>query len=452
MIRKITQLNLKQTLLFNCFVLLILLTNACQNNTLKNIEGLLQSGMQHEAKEKLEQYIDSEPNNPHARMLLGKTYKELGQHHDAVDQFKKASLLYASQPEKRIEVRFELARTYLIYGDRKAAFQVLNIIQKSTSDTKIINKVIRLVADSYTAKQLTSGNSDNYSPIFSPDGTLIAFSSFRVGNSDIYMMDLDGKIKHRVTYTSDYNDNSPAFLNTPHYIFYSSEPKSSREVKVVIQSSGSTPIYTGFNITHIHSKITQPILPISFGARVPRSSPSGDRVIYETNTDGNLEIYLMDLSNINLSRINPNEIPKKRITNNDTDDGSPAFFPNGRRIVFVSSRSDIHQLYTVDINGKNEKHINPSQYDCYNPTVSPDGKKIAYVSARDGDWEIYLIDINGKNERQITSGIGRSIQPTFSPDGRYLAFVSDRSDTFHIYLMDLEKPVTHEDLVKLLQQ
>ena len=424
---------------------------ACRNDSLKKIEELMQSEMHYEAKEQLEEYIKSEPNSAQARMLLGKTYNELGQHHDAVEQFKKASLLYASVPKERIAVRFELTRTYLIFGDRKAAFTVLNLIQKGTSDKKTLRKVIQLVGDSYAAKQLTFGNSDNYSLVFSPDRTQIAFSSFRTDNSEIYLMNLDGQIKNRVTYTTDYNDTTPTFLSNPNYIFYSSEPKSSHEVKVVIQSSGSTPIYTGFNITHIHSKVTQPILPIIFGARVPRS-PSGNRIVYETNTDGNLEIYLMDMSTTNLSQINPADIPKKRIIYNDTDDGSPSFFPNGKRIVFVSSRNEVHQLYAIDIDGKNEKHINPSRYDTYNPTVSPDGKTIAYVSARDRDWEIYLVDSNCKNERQVTNGIGRSIQPAFSPDGRYLAFVSDRSDTFHIYLMDLQKPVTREELVKLLQQ
>ena len=186
---------------------------------------------------------------------------------------------------------------------------------------------------------------------------------------------------------------------------------------------------------------------------MPRSSPSGNQIIYESNADENLELYLLDLDGINLSQITPEDIKPKRITHNETDDGSPAFFPDGNRIIFVSSRNDkINQLYTIDIDGKNEKHFNPNRYDCYTPAVSPDGKTIAFVSARDEDWEIYLVDSNGKNERKITSDIGRSIQPTFSPDGRYIAFVSDRTDTFHIYLMDFTQPVTRKDLVKRLQQ
>ncbi len=436
-------------ILILCTLFFSLLTG-CQINSSNKIEKLLDEGIPQEAVEKLEIIIEKDPNNANARMLLGKGYNELGRYNEAVLQFQKASQLYASQPKNLISARLELANTYLIYGDRDSAYQILNIVQKTTSDPIVIKRIIELVGDSYISKQLTTGDSDNYSPTFSPDGSQIAFASFRLDNGEIYIMDLNGRIHRRVTYSTDFNDNSPAFLKTPNYIFYSSEPKSTREIKLVIQSSGSTPIYAGFNITHIHSKITHAVLPISFGARVPSASPSGNMVVYESNTDGNLELYLIDLRNLDFAEYTTENIKPQRITHNETDEGSPAFFPNEETIIFVSSRNDLNQLYTIDIDGKNEKHFNPNRFDCYSPSVSPDGKKIVYMSARYGDWEIYLIDSDGKNERQITSDIGRSIQPTFSPDGRYIAFVSDRSDNFHVYLMDLNTPTTREDLVKRL--
>ena len=453
MLRATRKAKLNCAFIFGCSLsLVILVFLGCQNDTLNKIETLIHSGMPREAADKLEAFIQTDPKNPRALMLLGKTYNELGRHNEAIEQFQKASWFYTGQPEKRIAARLELARTYLIFGDRASAFRILNIVQKGTSNSKVLQKIIELAGDSYKTKQLTHGNSDNYSPIFSPDSTQIAFASFRLDNGEIYLMDLNGRIQRRVTYSTDFNDNSPAYLKTPNHIFYSSEPKSSREVKIVLQSSGSTPIYTGFNVTHIHSKTTCSVIPISFGVRVPRSSPSGNQIVYESNTDENLELYLLDLNGLDLAQITPEKIKPKRLTHNETDEGSPAFFPDGKRIVFVSSRNEVHQLYTMNINGQNEKHFNPNRYDCYNPTVSPDGKTIAYVSARDADWEIHLIDTDGKNERRITNDIGRSIQPAFSSDGRYIAFVSDRSDNFHIYLMDLNKPISREDLVKRLQQ
>ena len=436
-----------------CSTLLIALVIGCQDNKaiLKESEKHLAAGTPQAAAEGLEAFIETAPEEPKARFLLGKAYNALGRYNDAVEQLRKASQLYAAQPEERIAARLELARTYLRFGDRTSAFRVLRLVQRSTSDPETLREIIELVGDSYRTKRLTNGDSDNYSPTFSPNGTQIAFASFRTDNGEIYLMDLNGRIRCRVTFTTDFNDSSPTFLTTPNYLFYSSEPKASREVKVVIQSSGSTPIYAGFNLTHIHSKITRAVLPVSFGARVPRASPAGDQVVYESNTDGNLELYLLDLEGVDLAQLTPESIKHKRITFNETDDGSPTFFPDGKRILFVSSRNEVNQLYTIGIDGQNETHFNPNRYDCYNPTVSPDGKTIAYVSARDGDWEIYLIDADGKNERRITNDIGRSIQPAFSPDGRQLVFVSDRSDTFHIYLMSFDAPVTREDLVQRLQ-
>lgn len=439
----------------------------CQNmgnRILGKAEKLLQVGKPQKAATQLEAFIESNPEHPKARMLLGMTYDELGRYNDALEQFQAASQLYAAQPAERVQARLSLARTYLKFGDRHSAFSVLRLILHGTSDTAVLREISALVGDSYKTRQLTHGDSDNYSPTFSPDGKQIAFASFRLDNGEIYLMDLNGRIRKRVTFTTDFNDSSPAFMKTPHYMFYSSEPKSSREMKVAIQSSGSTPIYSAFNVTHIHSKVTRAVLPISFGARVPRTSPTANQVIYESNADGNLELYLLELDGLALGQITPEQIQPKRITFNETDDGSPAFFPDGQRIIFVSSRKEApgnneaprnkNQLYTIDIDGKNEKHFNPNRYDCYNPTVSPDGKTIAYVSARDVDMEIYLIDADGKNARRITGDIGVSIHPAFSPDGRHLAFVSDRSkgSTFHIYLMSFDEPVTREELVERLQR
>ena len=149
-------------------------------------------------------------------------------------------------------------------------------------------------------------------------------------------------------------------------------------------------------------------MPVGFGVRSLGISPDRQRVAYESNNAGNLEIYTLDLTGVDLGAIDPETIPAAQITHNDVDDGSPVFFPDGKRLAFVSARTDNlaagqaerHQIYSIKVDGSDETHLNPNPHDCYSPMISPDGQTIAFVSARDGDIEIYLMDVDGSNERR----------------------------------------------------
>ena len=431
-----------------------------KDDSLRQSEMLIRSGMHPEAINLLEKIIAVEDRNPKARFLLGQAYEGLGSYDQAIHNYRTAINLYAAHPEDRSTVRLVLAKVYLKQGLRERGYNELRTIVRSTSDSAVLQQVARLVTDAYEVAQLTSDKSDNYSPRFSPDGSQLAFASYRLDNGEIFIMDLDGRVRQRVTFTTDFDEGEPAFLHDPRHLIYSREPQTSRQVKILLQSSGSTPIYAGFYTTHIHSKVTQEIMPVGFGVRSLGISPDRQRVAYESNSAGNLELYTLDLRGVDLGAIDPETIPSQQITHNEVDDGSPVFFPDGKRLAFVSARSDEplqdgqaerHQIYSINLDGSDETHLNPNPYDCYSPVVSPDGGTIAFVSSREGDIEIYLMDADGSNERRLTNGIGASMQPAFSPDSTLLAFVSDRSDTFQIYLMHFDHPLTQAELLRHLE-
>jgi Tol biopolymer transport system component len=455
--------NPQCTIRIRCHILhialmVVLITVGCasDDNSLQQIEEHIRSGMYTEAISLLEEAIAQDNRKPKVYDLLGEAYEGLGQYDEAIAHWKIAINLYSAQPERRVQVRLQLAKTYLKLGDRRAEFNELRAIVRSTSDNLILQEVGGLLGDSYKVVKLTQGEKDSYSPAFSPDGMQIAFAAYRLDNGDIYLMNLKGRILQRVTFTADFNESSPVFLSNPYYLLYSREPRTTREVKLLLQSSGSTKTYAGFSVTHIYSKVTQELLPVGFGVRAPCVSADRRRVVYESNNEGNLELYSLDLSEIDLETTDSNAIEPKPITHNEVDDGSPSFFPDGQRIAFVSSRGHwrerVHQIYTINVDGSHERHLNPNPYDCYSPVVSSDGSVIVFVSARDGDMEIYMINADGTNERRITNGIGVSMQPALSPDGTKLAFVSDRSDVFQIYLMDFAQPITRKALMQRLKE
>jgi Tol biopolymer transport system component len=108
----------------------------------------------------------------------------------------------------------------------------------------------------------------------------------------------------------------------------------------------------------------------------------------------------------------------------------PAFSPDGRQIVFRSSRDGNHEIYLMDADGKNPRRLTDNPATDTMPTFSPKGDQIAFVSNREDGYQIYTIDIDDEGgvgqARRVTNALGLNMHPRYSPDGEWLIFTSDR--------------------------
>jgi len=116
---------------------------------------------------------------------------------------------------------------------------------------------------------------------------------------------------------------------------------------------------------------------------------------------------------------------------------SPAWSPNGQRLVYVSFEQGRSAIYIQDL--KTGKRSLVSREDGINgaPVFSPDGRKLAVTLSRGRNIDVWLIHLESGRKQRLTRNPGIDTEPAFSPDGNHIVFTSNRGGGAQIYEMDL---------------
>lgn len=181
----------------------------------------------------------------------------------------------------------------------------------------------------------------------SPDGKRIALTLSKDGNTEIYVMDADGKNLQRLT-DSWGQDVSPTW-----------SPDSKR-IAFVSSRSGNPHIYV------MNADGTQPKRLTFQGTynQEPHWSPRADGSIVFTARDENLkyDIFL----------VHPDTGELTRLTQDQSQNESPMFSPDGYQIVFTSTRgpSRHKQLWVMDVDGSSPHPIVEDALDVETPAWS----------------------------------------------------------------------------------
>ncbi|MCL7453804.1 MAG: DPP IV N-terminal domain-containing protein [Anaerolineae bacterium] len=150
--------------------------------------------------------------------------------------------------------------------------------------------------------------------------------------------------------------------------------------------------------------------------RSPAWRPDGGAIAFESRRDGNWEIYVLELSSGAVSRL----------TNHPGYDGAPAWSPTGVEIAFESYRDGNLEIYVQSLETGTLRRLTEDPAGDYGPAWSPDGDTIAFTSWRDGNREVYAIDAAGGEARNLTQHPADDEAPVWGPEGKGLAFVSWR--------------------------
>ncbi|HEV8356984.1 MAG TPA: hypothetical protein VGQ17_09495 [Gemmatimonadales bacterium] len=184
--------------------------------------------------------------------------------------------------------------------------------------------------------------------------------------------------------------------------------------------------------------------------------------------------YVWPLGHFEIYTSKPDGLDLRQLTDNGAYNAEATVSPDGRRIIFTSTRDGDLELYTMNVDGSDVRRLTRRVGYDGGAFFSPDGKWIVWragypgTAADSADYlrllgarlvrparvELWIARADGSDPHQITRLGGANFAPYYHPDGKRIIFSSNyldpRSGHFDLFLINadgsgLEKVTTHPD-------
>ena len=271
---------------------------------------------------------------------------------------------------------------------------------------------------------VTSGPFDDREPHWSPDGSRLAFSSDRSGNYDIWVLELASGTLRRVT--SDPSDEfSPAWS------------PDGRELAFVAPGRSPAGLYAAAleGAVRVVNASTD-----TLGA--PVWTPTAGRLVFTALSNDSVRLMLGDREVSAEEDVFPFR-PQWAAAGDDaslsliyTADGQIKERPNGglgaaRVIPFTADLDVARAAYTPRSRDFDSSAPRPVR-GLVRPNLSPDGERVVFSALGD----LWTASVGGTPVR-VTESTHVDTDPVWSPDGAHLAYASDREGSLDIWIRDL---------------
>lgn len=273
------------------------------------------------------------------------------------------------------------------------------------------------------------------SPVFSPDGSKLAFVREGLGTMTLYVQALSLPINEQ---QGDAGTMASQQVDVSNIVSEAPEPV----IELTSAIQGITWAPDGKDIIYAASEFGRSTLwcvsvdegvPAWLGventqAIQPTLSPQGDRLAFvQEQASQNIWQAVFSADGTLLEK------PHPLITSTQID-LNPQFSPDGERIAFASSRTGHGEIWVANREGENTFQVTDlGQFITFLPAWSPDGRQLSFSTLKGGHLDVYSVDVETRLWQRLTDTPSQDGGGRWSPDGEWLYFSSDRNGTMQTW-------------------
>ena len=253
------------------------------------------------------------------------------------------------------------------------------------------------LADPNNLVQLTTNSAADVEPRWSPDGSMVLFSSPEGGQyNDLFIINADGSNRHRLLDWPGSHEWGAAWSPDGQYIAFTSEREGNYQIFILPYGRDAEP----FNLLQDKSFNTY-----------PDWSPDGKWLTFVSDRSGNWDIWKLNVADCLDARLSGQEgdidvCRPQQLTDNLDDDFFPRWSPDGGKIAFSSRRQADRDIYVMDADGGSVTRLTDTPGNDSNPIWALNGEAIIFSRRPQTNWDIFIMNADGSDLRKLTNSPG----------------------------------------------
>lgn len=243
--------------------------------------------------------------------------------------------------------------------------------------------------DGYGVQSLVADGSLNLAPTLSPDGTTLAYTSYRSGSPKIYLRHLSSGAEERLA-------------SSEGLVLPGAWSPDGRYLALSQSIDGNSDIYLYDTKRKNLTRLTT-----YWGIDVsPSFAPDGKRLVFTSDRSGTPQLYLTDVEGRSAVRL----------TYDGDYNTAPVWSPRGDTIAFVGrSAQRTLDVYTIRADGSRLQRLTGGGGNYDAPTWAPNGRFVMYNSGRGDAQHRHLMRDSGQGGRMLPENGTACLSPQWVP-------------------------------------